>query len=68
MDPARARRERMRRAAETALRYGADPSVDGRQALIDLALARGERLHPTLVASLEAQGYTVPDEVRPREG
>lgn len=64
-DPAQMAQARLSRAAEIRAKYD-DPDADGRQAIIDLAMLEGAVLEAGLVARLEAAGYEVPDEVRPR--
>ena len=61
---------RRNRAAEFAANQdglGAHSQIDGNQAIIDLAVDGGTRLAQWLVESLEAQGYDVPDAIRPRK-
>lgn len=46
--------------------YGNPADIDGKQAIIDLAVDSGTRLAQWLVESLESQGYEIPESVRPR--
>lgn len=62
----RRRNEIARHRLACARVYGNPADIDGSQAIIDLALDSGTRLAQWLVESLEAQGYDIPDAVRPQ--
>jgi hypothetical protein len=55
-----------RKFAQGQANLGAGSGIDGRQALIDLMAETGTRMSVALYRSLVADGYEVPDAIRPK--
>lgn len=61
------RRTEARKFAAAAEVFGSGSDIDGKRAIIDLAVAGGYRLNQRLVEMLEAAGYEVPEAARPHK-